>query len=42
MASQVKIESLPVPAGSAINFGAFATNVDVENITGKISMLRLP
>lgn len=33
--SQIKIESIPVPAGSGINFGATVTNVDVENLTGK-------
>lgn len=36
MASQIKIEPLPVPAGSDITFGATVTNVDVENLTGKI------
>jgi hypothetical protein len=37
MASQVKVEPLVPTEGSQINFGATVTNVDVENLTGKIS-----
>ncbi|KAI9155439.1 Alpha-ketoglutarate-dependent xanthine dioxygenase xan-1 [Paramyrothecium foliicola] len=33
MPSQITIEALPVPPGSEINFGATATNVDVEHLT---------
>jgi len=35
MTSQIEISPIPVPSGSAINFGATVTNVDVENLTGK-------
>lgn len=35
MTSQVKIQPIPVPEGSGVNFGATVTNVDVEHLTGK-------
>jgi hypothetical protein len=33
--SQAKVEPIAAPQGSAINFGATVTGVDVENLTGK-------
>ncbi len=29
------VTPLPVPDGSAINFGASVSNLDIENLTGK-------
>lgn len=35
MASQVVVTPIAAPVGSAIDFGATVSNIDVENITGK-------
>lgn len=35
MASKIIVEPLRFPEGSAIDFGATASNVDIENLTGK-------
>lgn len=35
MASQVKIERMIHGEGSGVNFGAYISNVDLENASGK-------
>ena len=39
MSSQIKVEPLIVPQSSDVNFGATVTNVDVENLSGKIRVI---
>ena len=36
MASGAVIKPIAHPAGSGIDFGAVVSNVDIENLTGKI------
>ncbi len=36
--SAASVVPLAVPADSGINFGAAVENVDIENLTGKISL----
>lgn len=35
MASNITVEPLRFPEDSGINFGAVASNADIENLTGK-------
>lgn len=39
MAPSTTVQPLPVPEGSKVNFGAVITGVDVENLTGKRSLM---
>lgn len=39
--STISIQPLPVPEGSGIDFGATVSNVDLENLTGKIVTMYL-
>lgn len=34
--SSITVQPLSVPAGSGIKFGAVVSNVDLENLTGKV------
>lgn len=34
--SSITVQPLPVPEGSGVNFGAAVSNVDIENLTGKM------
>lgn len=37
MTSKITVEPLRFPEESGINFGAAMSNVDIENLTGKIT-----